>query len=118
MARPKLSTDNRRSINFTVRLTGDELNRLVRLADQYGKAPGTLMRYKFFNSKFPEPKMAKLDLDTYLELKRIGVNLNQLARKANAGVLPTGMLGIITKLLKQQETLIKLLLHDRQPENR
>lgn len=118
MSRPKLAAEHRRSVNFTVLLTEAELKKLESLAKLCGKAPGILLRNKVFKGKFPEPKLAKLDLDSYLELKKIGVNLNQLAKKANAGVLPVGMLGLIMKLLKQQETIIKLLLYDRQSENR
>ncbi|HEY2581924.1 MAG TPA: plasmid mobilization relaxosome protein MobC [Mucilaginibacter sp.] len=118
MSRPKLSDAQRRAINFTVRLTEGELKKLEQLAELCGKPPGILMRDKVFKGKFPQPKMAKLDFDTYLELKKIGVNLNQLTRQVNSGVVPTALLGFITRLLKQQETIIKLLTYDRKPENR
>ncbi|MDN3581473.1 plasmid mobilization protein [Mucilaginibacter flavus] len=117
MARPKLSEDNRRSINFTVRLTPAELRKLEELARLCGKAPGSLMRERFFKGKFPEPKMPKIDSSTYYELKKIGVNLNQLARKANANIMPTRILSLIAVLQRQQESIIKLLLDDSQSEN-
>jgi hypothetical protein len=118
MPRPKLPEDQRRVVNFTVRLTSAEVKRLEQLANLCCKAPGILMRDKFFKGKFPEPKMAKLDLQTYLELKKIGVNLNQLTRQVNSGIVPSGFLGLLMKLLKHEDFIIKLLLHDRQPENR
>jgi hypothetical protein len=118
MARPKLTEEHRRSVNFTVRLTDAEVKKLEALAAVCGKAPGILIRDKVFKGRFPEPKSAKLDRDAYFELKKIGVNLNQLARKANSNIVPVGLLGLIIKLQKQQEIIIKLLLHDRQSENR
>jgi hypothetical protein len=39
------------------------------------------VRLKLFKGKFPEPKTAKLDLHIFLELRKIGVNLNQLTKK-------------------------------------
>lgn len=117
MARPLLSKDNRRSINFTVRLTPAELRKLESVAQLCGKAPGTLMRERFFKGRFPEPRMPKVDSNTYYELKKIGVNLNQLARKANSNIMPTGILTLIAMLQRQQETIIKLLLDDSEPEN-
>lgn len=118
MARPRLKDEDKLSKRFIFRLTTSEFEKLANWGKLCGIAPGIFVHDKIFKGKFPEPKMAKLDLDTYLELKKIGVNLNQLARKANAGILPTGILGLITKLLKQQENIIQLLLHDRQSENR
>jgi len=117
MARPPLNEDNRRSINFTVRLTPVELRKLESVAKLCGKAPGTLIRERFFKGRFPNPKMPKIDSSTYFELKKIGVNLNQLARKANANIMPTGILSLIAVLQRQQETIIKLLLDDSEPEN-
>lgn len=117
MARPPLNDDNRRSINFTIRLTPAELRKLEAVAELCGKPPGTLMRERFFKGRFPDPKMPKVDSSTYFELKKIGVNLNQLARKANANIMPTGLLSVMATLQQQQETIIKLLLDDSEPEN-
>lgn len=117
MARPPLHEDNRRSINFTIRLTPAELRKLESVAELCGQAPGVLMRERFFKGRFPNPKMPKIDSSTYFELKKIGVNLNQLARKANSNMMPTGILSLIARLQQQQETIIKLLLDDSEPEN-
>ena len=118
MGRPKLTDENRRSVNFTVRLSPSELKKLEAFAIVCGKAPGVLVRDKVFSGRFPEPKTARLDRDTYIELKKTGVNLNQLAKKANSNIVPIGLLAILLKLQRQQEIIIKLLLHDSQSENR
>ena len=110
MGKPALAKEEKRSVNFTFRLTEKEQKKLFTLSELSGQLPGVLIREKLFKGRFPEPKKAKLDLDTYLELKRIGVNVNQLARHANSGNLPAGI-GIVLKQLGEQlDKMIKLLL--------
>ncbi|WP_158991115.1 plasmid mobilization relaxosome protein MobC [Mucilaginibacter sp. L196] len=118
MGRPKMERDKKLSRRFIFRLTEDELNRLNKAAEACGKAPGTIVRVKLFRGRFPEPKTAKLDLHTFLELRKIGVNLNQLTKKVNSGFLATGLLPILMKLKQQQEIIINQLIHDSQSENR
>ena len=88
MGRPKVEKDKKLSRRFIFRLTEDELSRLTKAGETCGKAPGPLVRQKLFKGRFPEAKTAKLDLNTFLELRKIGVNLNQLARQVNAGIVP------------------------------
>ena len=97
-------------MNFTFRLTEEEQKKLFRLSEITGQVPGVLIREKLFKGRFPEPKKAKLDLDSYLELKRIGVNVNQLAKYANAGRMPVGMPIVLKQLVAQLNLMIKLLL--------
>jgi hypothetical protein len=118
MARPKLTPEEKLSKRIIFRLTEDEWLTLIELGRTCGKAPGTLVREKLFTGKYPKPKTAKLDLYTYTELKKIGVNLNQLTRKVYTGFLPKELLGLLMKLLKQQETIISLLVYDSQSKDR
>ena len=118
MARPKVHEESRRAINFTIRLTADEQKRLDKAAEICGKTPAVIVRAKLFKGKFPEAKIARVDLDTYRELKKIGVNINQLTKKANSNILPYGLVPGLIKLQRQQEKLINLLLHDSQSKDR
>ncbi|WCT13495.1 plasmid mobilization protein [Mucilaginibacter jinjuensis] len=118
MSRPRLEEDKKLSERFIFRLSKDELNRINKAAENCGKQPGPLVREKLFKGKFPEAKAAKLDLFTYTELKRIGNNLNQLTKLAHSRIVPIGLQQLLLKLLQQQEIILKLLLHDRRPENR
>ncbi|GAA4335497.1 hypothetical protein GCM10023149_43550 [Mucilaginibacter gynuensis] len=93
------------------------MKKLEVVAQLCGKAPGLLMRERFFKGRLPEPKTAKLDYDTYFELKKIGVNINQLAKRVNSHLMPVGILSVLNRLLKQQEAIIKLLLDDSHSEN-
>ena len=110
MGKPPLAKEEKRSVNFTFRLTEEEQQKLFRLSEVSGQVPGVLIREKLFKGRFPEPRKAKLDLDTYLELKRIGVNVNQLTRLANAGKLPAGIGMALKQLAEQLDLIIKLLL--------
>ncbi|HEY2581267.1 MAG TPA: plasmid mobilization relaxosome protein MobC [Mucilaginibacter sp.] len=119
MARPKLTDEQRRSVNFTVRLSPAELKKLDDLALFCGKTPAVLVRDKVFKGKFPSTKMPKLDLETYLELKKIGVNINQLTRLAHLRKVSPALPALLLQLRQQQQQLINLLIeYDRQSENR
>ncbi|HEY4325735.1 MAG TPA: plasmid mobilization relaxosome protein MobC [Mucilaginibacter sp.] len=114
MSRPKLNTGEVRSVNFTVRLTDDELKRLERLSVVTGRTTSGLIREKLFKGKFPEPKLNRIDLDSFLELKKIGVNLNQLTRLAHTNRIGRDLLITLLQLHQQQEKIFnKFLYHDR-----
>ncbi len=118
MGRPQLAKESKRSKRLIFRLTEDELKRLLQLAEICGKTPSELIREKLFTGRFPQAKTAKLDLQTYTELKKIGVNINQLAWKVNSGFLPFSLLGMLNKLKEQQQLIIVKITHDSQSENR
>ena len=118
MARPKLSNDKKLSKLFIFRLTEKELALLRQIADTCGKPPGVVARAKLFNGRYPRPKLAKLDAETFIELKKIGVNINQIAKKANTGILNNTILRYLDELLAQQKVIIKLLFDDSKSEDR
>jgi hypothetical protein len=118
MARPKVLSANKRTIKFTLQLTPAEKLRIVQLAQSTGKAPAILARDKIFKGRFPLPRAARLDLHTYTELKRIGVNLNQLSRKANAGIIPMELFTVLYQLEQRLDTIVARLVYDRQSEDR
>ena len=119
MARPRKSKEQVRSVNFTVRLTEDEQQRLEKAAEACGIAPGMLIRQRLFKGKFPQPKIARIELDTYLQLKKAGVNLNQLTRLANGGRVGATLFQILMQLKQQQEIIINQIINsDRKSENR
>jgi len=100
-------------VNFTVRLTDGEVKKLARLSEITGRSTSDLMREKLFKGKFPEPKLARIDLNTFLELKKIGVNLNQLTRLAHTNRIGMDLVVTLMQLHRQQEKIYaKLLFHD------
>jgi len=119
MGRPKADKENLRSVNFTIRLTVGEIKKLDLAAATCGIATGELIRTKLFSGRFPRAKTARLDLNTYLELKKIGVNLNQLTRLAHTGRIDMNLIKILMQLLRQQEVIIgKILYYDSHSEDR
>lgn len=119
MARPKISTPERRSAFFTFRVTPAQRDTLQTMADNFGCTPGDLIRSKLFSGRFPRVKMARIDLVSYTELKKIGVNINQLAKHANSGKFPYGIRDILIDLKRQEHQIIQLLVsNDSQSEDR
>lgn len=119
MGRPSIRKEALRSVNFTIRLTEEEQQLLEKAAAACGVSPSALVREKVLKGKFPAPGPARIDLDTYLELKKIGVNLNQLTRLANAGRLNPKLAELLLQLWKQQQKITNQLInYDRHPENR
>ena len=118
MGRPCITKEAIRSINFTIRLTEIEHKSLEKAAAACGLSLSAMIRKKVLTGKFPVPLPARIDLDTYLELKKIGVNINQLAKQFNSGKLPIAIMIILRKLKEQEEIIIKGLFYDRQSENR
>ncbi|MCO5950468.1 MobC family plasmid mobilization relaxosome protein [Mucilaginibacter flavidus] len=112
MARPKISEAELRSVNFTIRLTPGEQRELDDAAEVCGKTPAVIIRDKVFKGRFPKAKMPKLDMSTYLQIKKIGVNLNQLVRLAKAGKISVDLLRVILEVRRQQRTIIDKLFED------
>jgi hypothetical protein len=110
MARPKISTTEKRTAFFTFRVTQAQRDRLQILADYTGCYPGDLIRAKLFSGRFPRVKMARIDLTSYTELKKIGVNINQLAKHANSGMFPYGIKETLINLKRQEHQIINLCL--------
>ena len=117
MARPKKEKEEKRIYRVVIRLNQQEHIKIEQAAKNSGVSSFKLIRDKLLKGRFPETKLSKIDLDTFLELKKIGVNLNQLTRLANGGILPNKLFPVVDKLLKQQETIISILFYDCQPED-
>ncbi|GAA4907566.1 MobC family plasmid mobilization relaxosome protein [Mucilaginibacter defluvii] len=110
MARPKVSKEEKRSVIFTIRLTLEEQRKLNELGAMFGISPRLLAREKIFRGSYPKQKMPRIDVDVYTELKKIGININQLARHVNSGKVPYGLRKVLLELSEQQQLIIKLLL--------
>ena len=119
MSRPKLNPEDLRSVNFTIRLTAAEQRQLERSAEVCGVTPAVMVRSKLFKGRFPEPRIARIELDTYPELKKIGTNLNQLTRLANAGKFSRDLVKTLMELSRGIRAInTQIISHDSDPENR
>ena len=118
MARPRVRDDHKLSRRIIFRVTEEEYKQLNAIAAVCGKATGTVAREKLLTGQFPKPAIPKLDIALFVELKRIGNNVNQLTRKVNIGVLPPDLDSLLSELKQLQAAILKQLLHDRHSKNR
>jgi Mobilization protein NikA len=89
MARPKKTYDDRASSAFRVRLTAAERARLDAKAAAAGVTLSRLIRAAALGYRLPAPPIVREAMN---ELNRVGGNLNQIARHANAtGELRIGL---------------------------
>lgn len=79
MAKPK------RERKFQLRLTADEYRALVQKAAEAGVSASELCRRAALGRKLPR-RVTFIAAQTYWQLGKIGTNLNQLSKSANAAV--------------------------------
>jgi len=81
MARPKSVQPRDQQLNIALRR--DELERICTSAKAEGKRPTSYARDRLLEGE-SSPPQAGADRALYEQVKRIGVNLNQIARQLNA----------------------------------
>ena len=95
-------------------MTEEEIEFLGKLSEYSGLAPAEVIRASVFKNRLPKAKVPILDKDTYLELKRIGNNINQIAKHYNSRItVPEHRLKAIDSLSDKLDSIIKALLNDR-----
>ena len=98
MARPRKPSDDRASSAFRVGLTGAQRQQLEATAAEAGMSITQLVRTSVLKYKAPSAPVVR---DAVNELHRLGVNLNQLMRHANAtGELGPERLAYLDEVLK------------------
>ncbi|MHB0721667.1 plasmid mobilization protein [Roseomonas mucosa] len=89
MARPKKAPEERRDDRLNPRLTAAERAEIERAAAVFGITPSEFMRRRALGYRMPPSLAAQRQTATLATaLLRIGVNLNQLTHRANAGREP------------------------------
>ena len=116
MARPRKNEGDKRMTQINIRLTQDEHAKVSQYATASGLSPANWARYKLFVGKFPPVKLSPLDAALYLQLKKIGVNLNQVTHRINAGAFPKEYLNCQLELNDLLNKILNALIHDRQPD--
>ncbi len=85
MARPKLAPQEQKSLTISFRVTPIEHAQMLAVAAQHGMRVSGLARRKALGVRLPAPvQEAKLQADAVAALNRIGVNLNQIAKRVNS----------------------------------
>lgn len=91
MARPKKPTEERRTHVVSFRLTGAEMARLEKEAAAAGTVPNECARLKTTGGRAPGARRKareggrglEVSFELRQELRRVGVNMNQIARRLN-----------------------------------
>jgi len=114
MARPPKERKEKRSFRYTFRMTEEEMEFLGKLSEYSDLPPAEVIRASVFKNRLPKAKVPILDKRTYFELKRIGNNINQIARHYNSRItVPEHRLKAFDSLSDKLDSIIKALLNDR-----
>ena len=113
MARPTIDQEEKRNIRFTFRLNDREDSWLNYLTSYSNRSRADVIRDLVFRKRILKPRIPKLDQVTYGELKHIGNNLNQVAKKLNANAGAPDTQKTIKELKVILNQILNKLLHDR-----
>lgn len=113
MARPTIDIKDKRTSRFTFRINEREEKYLIQLMTYSNKSGAEVIRDVVFKERLLQPKIPVLDQKTYGELKRIGTNINQIAKKLNADGTASETTQTLDELKRTLETILQKLLNDR-----
>lgn len=108
MSRPRLAETARRTAQLRVRLTDGELATLQATAAQAGIAFPDFVRERALTGRVTVDQRQSLAPEVWRELRRIGVNLNQIARHLNGNPGPASA-PILSAVRKSAEEVTFLL---------
>jgi hypothetical protein len=110
MGRPKADEEKKRVVQVNIRLTTRENEDLNNYAAASGISPAHWIRHKIFVGQNPPIKTSPLNAAIYQELRKIGVNLNQIAHKVNQGKSLTGFSEAHSALIELLNKVCKALV--------
>jgi len=94
-------------------MTEREEEMLIQLMRYSNQSGAEVIRDIVFKERLLQPKIPVLDQKTYAELKRIGTNINQIAKKLNADAKASGTEKTISELKVLLNKILNKILHDR-----
>ena len=101
-----------RPIKITFRVSEAELFEIERLCRFAGMNMSDLVRMAVLTAKIKPADIPLVDQASFVELKRIGNNINQIARSINAGTIDGNLiLTNIQSIRMNVEMLTKYLIH-------
>lgn len=87
MKNTKLPIDEKRTFEVKVRLNRMEKDKLDQVIQSSQTHAPDVFRSLLMKSKFPKAKPSLLDIDTYHQIRRIGVNWNAYVKAVHQGKL-------------------------------
>ncbi|HMJ69753.1 MAG TPA: plasmid mobilization relaxosome protein MobC [Cyclobacteriaceae bacterium] len=110
MGRPKADEEKKRVVQVNIRLTTKENEELNNYAAASGISPAHWIRHKIFVGQNPPIKISPLNAAIYQELRKIGVNMNQIAHKVNQGESNAGFTEVHSSLVALLNKVCKALV--------
>lgn len=113
MARPKKDVKALKAIIVSFRLNVDRYLELTNNAETLGLTIPQFIRKKISGKVLPRMRYSPIDRKVYVELSRIGNNVNQLTKQAHLGMRnPVHLDGQLTALKSLLEELKSKILND------
>lgn len=113
MARPKLPQKEKKSIKFSFKMDEGEFEQLAKLCEYSDLSASEVIRSCVFKNRLPKARIPILEKQTYIELRKIGTNINQIAKHYNSNKpVPSDKLIAFQALKEKLNLLIKLLVND------
>lgn len=116
MARPRVINNDKRIIQVNIRLTEAENAKVIAHAQACGLSPANWIRHVVFAGKFPPMKLSTVEVALYQELRRIGVNINQVTHRINQGDFPNEYLVRQIEITVMLNKILMILSNDRQSD--
>lgn len=115
MGRPKKELSKLRLVQINVRVSAEEFCKVAANAESVGLSITEFLRRKGTKKALPAKKIRPIERKFFVELSRIGNNLNQLSKVYNSGIQDP--LGIAQELVAVKRLLdylkSKIIDHDR-----
>jgi hypothetical protein len=86
MGRPKKELTSLKIIQVNIRMTVDDYIKVSDNAETIGLSVAEYIRRKTTEKSLPKKKISPLDRKLFVELSRVGNNLNQMAKVVNSGI--------------------------------
>ena len=86
MARPKKDISKQKTEVIAFRISQSEYLIVTNNAETIGLSIAEYIRRKIIGKSLPKKKVSPLDRKLFVELSRVGNNLNQLTRVSNSGI--------------------------------
>lgn len=101
-----------RTIRLTFRVSEQEMQEIEKLCKYAGVNVSDLLRMAVFTASIKSPDIPLIDQQSFVELKRIGTNINQIAKAINSGYgNPEQLIPSVQAIQKDLDRLTQYLVH-------
>lgn len=105
MKNRKIALEDKRIYEIKIRLNRNEKQKLDQVLKECRTHAPDVFRRLLMKNNFPKAQPPLLDINTYYELRKIGVNMNQYVKAVHQGSLTT----LDAAVLNELHSLLKIL---------